>query len=70
MKVSFVLLIVVVGAVLGYPAELQVESENPESVATIEEQADPIPVDNGFGLVRDKRQWGGGGGGKILYLSV
>lgn len=50
MKVIFILLIVVVGAVLGYPAELQVESENPGS----------IPVDDGFGLVRDKRQFGGG----------
>lgn len=64
MKVLCVILLVALTAVLAFPAEQQkVEIEAaPESVANFEEEeSDPIEIDVAGELVRDKRQWGGGG---------
>lgn len=57
-------MVVAIASVLAYPAAEQlVGSETPVAFATLEEElSDPIEIEVSDGLVRDKRQWGGGYG--------
>lgn len=62
MKTSIIFLIVAITAVIAYPAEQNGQSAAQEIVSTLEEeQSDPIEINEAAELVRDKRQWGGGG---------